>query len=247
MGNMTLLWQQYHQGSIDAKNKIIETYTNLVNIIVGRLCVGEKYGIFDKDDLCSYGIIGLIEAIERFNPNQGVKFETFASLRIRGHIIDNIRRANWLPKDIKKSIKELEQAYEQLSAASLPLTDDNVMKILDIDKSRLDKILIYAGQENFVYLDNFLDSSEDDRFIDGLADEKISPLEEIIAKQTVIELQQSIKKLGPKEQLVLNMYYIDELTLKEIGQILDLSEARISQIHTKAILRLKGLMNTLNK
>lgn len=243
MTNVSLLWQQYLQNkSIDAKNKIIETYSNLVHVIVGRICAGDKYGIFDKDDLYSYGIIGLIEAIERFKPQHGVKFETFATLRIRGQIIDTIRKSNWLPKEIKKSISELEQAAEQLAAAGLSINDDNIMEIMGIDKTKLDKIMRYASQNNLIYLDNFMSGESDDRYIDNVPDNQLEPLELIINKQTADELADSIKKLTEKEQLVLSLYYYEELTLKEIAIILNLSEARISQIHTKIIQKLRGLM-----
>ncbi|SES79125.1 sigma-70 family RNA polymerase sigma factor [Anaerobranca gottschalkii] len=242
MDNVSLLWQQYKQGSNKAKNKLIETYCNLVHIIVGRICIGNKYGIFDKEDLYNYGIIGLIEAIERFNPQQGVKFETFASMRIKGQIIDNIRKSNWLPKDVQRSIQELEKAYEELAVAGKPLTDENLMSMMGIDKEKLRKILNYANQSNLLYLDNFVQNSEEDRFIDILPDEGTNPLENLVNQDILVRLTDAIKKLSVKEQMVLNLYYYEELTLKEIGLILNLSEARISQIHSKAINRLRLML-----
>lgn len=244
MANVSLLWQQYlqHQ-STEAKNRLIETYSNLVHVIVGRICTGDKYGIFDKDDLYSYGIIGLIEAIERFSPQHGVKFETFATLRIRGQIIDTLRKSNWLPKEIKRSIGELEEASEQLAAAGLPINDENIMEIMGIDKAKLDKIMRYASQNNLIYLDNFISGENEDRYLENVPDNQLAPLEMIINKQTAHELAKSIKKLTDKEQTVLSLYYYEELTLKEIAIILNLSEARISQIHTKIIQRLRGFMS----
>lgn len=249
MTNVSLLWQQFvEQGSVEAKNKLIQTYSGLVHILVGRICAGEKYGIFDKEDLYSYGIIGLIEAIERYNPQHGVKFETFATLRIRGQIIDNIRKSNWLPKDISKSIRELDAAAEQLSAAGISVDDENLMKFLNIDKARLDKILRYANQSNLIYLDNFIHGeNNEERFIDNLPDNQISPLDSIITKQNTIELSEAITKLTEKEQMVLNLYYYEELTLKEISLILELTEARISQIHSKIIQKLRLLLASTKK
>ena len=248
MTNVSLLWQQYTEHkSVEAKNKLIETYSRLVHVIVGRICTGDKYGIFEKDDLYSYGIIGLIEAIERFNPKHGVKFETFATLRIRGHIIDTLRKSNWLPKEIKKSIMELEAAAEQLAAAGLSVSDEKLMEVLNMDKAKLDKILRYANQSNLIYLDNFIPGESDDRFIDNVADNQLDPLDSIIIKQTTIELSESIKKLSEKEQMVLSLYYYEELTLKEIAIILNLSEARISQIHTKIIQKLRGFLTQYKK
>ncbi len=247
MGNLTL-WQQYKQGSIEAKNKLIENYSHIVKIIVGRICVGDKFGSLDRDDLYGSGIIGLIEAIDRYDMNHGVKFETYASTRIRGQIIDSIRKSNWIPKDIKASLNELEAAYNQLAIAELPMNDENLMEIMNLDAAKLRKIMGYASQSNLFYLDNFIQGDdEEERFIDTIADSTDTPLEELLKKQTSHYLSESIKKLSEKEQLVLSFYYYEELTFKEIATILNLSEARISQIHTKAIFRLRGFMNKFQR
>lgn len=244
MENLSL-WRLYRQGSAEAKNKLVEEYSSLVKIIVGRLCVGDKFGQLDKDDLNSWGIVGLLEAIERFNPELGIKFETYASTRIRGQIIDSIRKSNWIPKDVKSSIKELELAYQQLAATDEPILDKSLMKILNVNEKRLKKIQMFASQSNLIYLDNFMNlDDENERLIDNIPDHtQVNPLEELIYNQATEQLTTAIKKLSEKEQIVLSLYYYEELTFKEISEILKLSEARISQIHSKAIFRLRGFLN----
>lgn len=248
MENLSV-WQQYKQGSSQAKNQIVEKYSYLVKVIVGRLCVGDKFGQLDKEDLYSWGIVGLLEAIDRFDPSLGIKFETFATTRVRGQVIDSIRKANWIPKDIKSSIKELELAYQELAASNLPIIDENIMKLLNINEQRLKKIMNYSSQSNLIYLDNLMHlDNESEKIVDNIPDHtQVDPLDELILNQATEQLTIAIKKLTEKEQLVLSLYYFEELTLKEISRILNLSEARISQIHSKSIFRLRGFLNKYRK
>ncbi|WP_353892071.1 FliA/WhiG family RNA polymerase sigma factor [Proteinivorax hydrogeniformans] len=243
------LWKSYKNGSVEAKNELLLNYISLVKFIVDRIWTGYRIGSFDKEDLTSLGIIGLIDAMEKFDPNLGVKFETYATPRVKGQIIDAIRKEQWLPKDILKGISELEDTIEQLSATNEPLTNEKISETMEISTEKVRKLTRYAGQKILLRLDTPISTQEGTIFLkDTIEDDKqLSPHSAFLLEQQQELLAKVLDKLSDREKLILNLYYNEELTFKEISEILKLSEARISQIHAKAVLRLRRLFTIAQK
>jgi len=239
--NQNELWKQY-QDSKDPKIReaLILKYSHLIKYVAGRLNIYFGSNI-EYDDLISYGVFGLIDAIDKYDVDKGVKFETYASLRIRGSIIDSIRELDWVPRSLRQKNKELEKAYWEVeNELGHSASDADIAKKMGISLDDFYKLLNEVNLTSMISLEDFLEqnyeigidvssSSRDDR------PEREAELNEI--RQI---LGDSIEKLPEKEKMVLKLYYYEELTLKEISAIMKVSESRISQLHTKAILRLRG-------
>ncbi len=236
--DINLLWEEY---SIKKENKIREKlilhYLYLVKYIAGRLFVNYKSSV-EYDDLISYGIFGLIDAIDKYDYSRGVKFDTYAQIRIRGAIIDFLREADWIPRSVRQKAKEIELAYDKIEAKKgESATDEEVSKKLGITLDEFHKRINSVSSYTLVSLDEYLEQNrgitlktED---VSSSPDKKVEKEE---LKKIIIEF---IDKLPEKESKIITLYYFDELTYKEIGLILKISESRVSQLHTKAIIRLK--------
>ncbi len=235
------LWKQYSESKDPAiREKLILEYAHLIKFIAGRLNIYFGSNV-EYDDLVGFGVFGLIDAIDKFDLNKGVKFETYASLRIRGSIIDSIREIDWVPRSLRQKSKELEKVYWEIeNQLGRSATDNEVAKKLGISVDEFYKLLNDVNVSSMVSLEEFLEqnyeigvdlsnSSRDDRPESYV---EISEIKNILAD--------SIEKLPEKERTVVSLYYYEELTLKEISAIMKVSESRISQLHTKAIMRLKG-------
>jgi RNA polymerase sigma factor for flagellar operon FliA len=240
----TQMWKQYsHSKSPDIREKLILEYSPLVKFVAGRLSV--YFGSYvEYDDLVSFGVFGLIDAIDKFDLSKGVKFETYASLRIRGEIIDSIREMDWVPRSLRQKSKELEKVYSDIeNETGHAASDQDVAQRLGISLDEFSKLLNEINVSNVVSLDEFLEQNyeigteSNDVLKEGVPENyiQVNELREILAD--------SIDKLPEKEKIVLSLYYYDELTLKEISSIMSVSESRISQLHTKAILRLRGKLS----
>ncbi|WP_350344976.1 FliA/WhiG family RNA polymerase sigma factor [Proteinivorax tanatarense] len=243
------LWINFNKGSSEAKEELIKAYSHIVKFVVDRIWTGYKIGSYDKEDLISLGIVGLLEAMDKYNPKLGVKFETYATPRVKGQIIDAIRKEQWLPKDILKGINELEMACEQLATSKEAPTEEKLASALGVSVDKVKKLIRYAGQKVVLRLDAPIATEEGTLTIkDTIEDEKqLSPHQAFLLDQQHKTLAELLNKLSNREKLVLNLYYNEELTLKEISKLLELSEARISQIHTKAVLRLRRLYSKAQK
>ncbi len=233
-----------HEARQDARRELVDIYARIVKYVAGRMAIGLPHYV-EFNDLISAGLLGLIQAIDNFDPNRGIKFETYAIPRIRGSILDELRSQDWFPRSLRRKAKQLEEAYSSLEVRlGRPATDAEVAKRLEIDLSELDGMVGEVSIATIMSLDADTggdDSEGSSTLGDYLADPRTEDAEQVIARQEMKDLiGDRMSELPEKEQLVLVLYYYEELTLKEIGEILAVTESRVCQIHTKAILRLKG-------
>ena len=239
------LWDRVAQnGDWDARQALVEKYARVVKYVAGRMAIGLPHYV-DQNDLVSAGLLGLIQAVDNFDCERGIKFETYAIPRIRGSILDELRSQDWFPRSLRRKAKQLEEAYSSLEVQlGRPATDAEVARHLEIDLSELDGMVGEVSIATIMSLDADTsgDESENSTTLgDYLADPRTEDVEQVLARQEMKNLIGTrMSELPEKEQLVLVLYYYEELTLKEIGEILAVTESRVCQIHTKAILRLKG-------
>jgi len=235
------LWKKYQETKDQSiKEQLILEYADLIKYVAGRLSIYFGSNV-EYDDLVGYGIFGLIDAIEKYDVNKGVKFETYASLRIRGSIIDSIRELDWVPRSLRKKCKDLEKAYADLeNELGHTATDAQVAERLGISVEELNKTLQDVNMSTMISLEDYLEQNYETGF--DITNDDDSRLPERRLEITEIRdiLTESIDKLPEKERMVVTLYYFEELTLKEISAIMKVSESRISQLHTKAILRMRG-------
>ncbi len=242
-------WVQYKENYlIEARDELIIHYSHLVKYVANRLAINLS-SVVEVDELVSYGIEGLIDAIEKFDHKRNIKFETYALTRIRGSMIDGLRSMDWVPVSVRQKSKEFEKVYAALEAKlGRAATDSEVAAAMGISVNELANILKDIASTTIISLDDFLpgDDSGDKkkRIMDVLEDESNPDILELLEiSDTKNILAKSIAKLPEKEKMVIYFYYYEGLTLKEIGAVLGLSESRISQLHTKAILRLRGSLS----
>lgn len=238
------LWKVYAETKdIEVREKLILEYLHLVKYIAGRMNIYFASNI-DYDDLVSYGVFGLIDAIDKFDINKGVKFETYASLRIRGSIIDSVRDLDWIPRTLRQKNKEIERIHSELEMEyGRTPTDEEVAEKMKITLKEYSKLLSQVNLGSLVSLDEFIEQNiqiEKEVMADNSKDSPEYNLELTEMKEI---LGETIDKLPEKEKLVISLYYFEELTLKEISLIMKVSESRVSQLHTKAIMRLRDRLN----
>ena len=235
----TRLWQLYKQHRDQgAREQLIKSYLSLVKIIVGRLAVGLPSHV-DRDDLTSAGIMGLLDAIDKYDLARGIKFETYATARVRGSILDFLRAQDWVPVSLRQKAKKLETLFADLEQKfSRPPTDAEMAAALEMEVA--DYYILLKDINGYALLS--LDEMAGDAWlVDEHEDSNPGRLAEITELKEI--LAGAIDRLPKKERLVVALYYYEGLTLKEIGVTLGLSEGRISQLHTKAILRLRGALS----
>lgn len=238
--DLTKLWEAYAKTKDAAiREELILNYTYLVKYVAGRLYTNYGNNV-EFDDLVSYGIFGLIDAIDKYDIARGVKFDTYAQLRIRGAIIDQLREIDWLPRSVRQKSKELEKAYfEMENKLGRPATDEEMAESLGLTVEDFQKRIQNVTTYSIVSLDDLLEQKRE--VTSSEEDKQIETPESIIENNEVKEiLIDSINALPEKERKVVSLYYYDELTYKEIGKLLSISESRVSQLHTKAIIRLKN-------
>lgn len=244
--DLAAAWKLYkEEGDLRARDQLILAYSPLVKYVAGRMSSGLPAHI-DEGDLVSYGLLGLIGALERFDPKRNVKFETYAVSRIKGAIIDELRALDWVPRSIRSWARKIEAAVTSLeNALGRAPTDEETAEVLGIDVSEFQEILNQISCGSIVALDEFWDSSgssqERQNLLETLEDtDAPDPLRAYRAKAVKEALTAAIERLPERERIVIGLYYYEGLTLKEIGEVLGVTESRVSQIHTKAILRLRG-------
>ncbi|MSS62985.1 FliA/WhiG family RNA polymerase sigma factor [Velocimicrobium porci] len=234
------LWADYaKQKSPDIREKLIIEYAGLVKVVAGRLSMYLGYTV-EYDDLVGYGTFGLIDAIDKFDSLKGVKFETYASLRIRGAILDQIRKMDWIPRTLRQKQKKLETAYQKLEAEhGRPGTEEEVAEELEISVDELNSWQNQTKVTNLISLDEFLEQGSEIR-VDSNTSIQFQQPERIIEREELKKiLAEVLEELTENERKVILFYYYEELTLKEISRILEVSESRISQLHTKALKKMK--------
>lgn len=238
--NLDKLWMDYSKTKDSKlKEELIVEYGTLVKYVSGRLSLYLGQYV-EFEDLVSYGIFGLIDAIDKFDLNKGVKFETYASLRIRGSILDSIRKLDWVPRTVRQKQKQMDQVYLELeNKLGHTPSDDEVADKLKIP---VDEVQDFVKKNNIISLIS-LDEYVEQNYEMNLNTVKQSTTDEPEYIYEQQELKQSIadaiEKLSEKEKMVITLYYFEELTLKEISAIMNISESRVSQLHTKAVSRLK--------
>jgi len=230
-------------GTRQLRDQLIVHYAPLVKFVAGRISAGLPRHV-DEADLASYGIIGLIDAIERFDPGLNVKFETYAIPRIRGAIIDELRSIDWVPRSVRTKARAVEQSYQTLQATlHRTPTDDEVATDMEMTPSQFQKVLRQVSVTGVAALDQvFRDGDRSDRptLGESLPDSNPGPMAMFEAQETKEGLIHAINEMGDREKMVITLYYYEGLTLAEIGEILGVTESRVSQIHTKSVLQLRA-------
>lgn len=237
------LWEDYENTkSPEIREKIILEYAPLVKVVAGRLSMYLGYNV-EYEDLVSYGIFGLIDAIDKFDCLKDVKFETYASLRIRGAILDQIRKMDWIPRTIRQKQKRIDAAIREIETTSgKSATDEEIAKSLGITDEEYIEWQSQMKITNVVSLNEFLEQgSEVSNEAAGTKSAAFDSPEEILERDELKKmLTESLEILTEKERKVILLYYYEELTLKEISNILEVSESRISQLHTRALQKMRG-------
>lgn len=242
-------WEEYKStGSEQARDGLILHYSPLVKYVAGRVGVGLPANV-EQADLISYGIFGLIDAIEKYELTRGIKFETYAISRIRGAIIDELRAIDWVPRSVRFKAREVEKAYNALeNKLKRPPSDEEIAKEMDISVADLTNIYTQLSTVSLVALDELMSveggSGDKISLVDTLEDTKtVSPADAFEVDEMKEILAGAISRLPEREKIVVTLYYYEGLTLAQIGEVLGVTESRICQMHTKAVLALKGKMN----
>lgn len=242
---MNELWNKYFEDKSNKVNrdKIIVQYIYLVRYAVGRIKMTLPATI-SIEDITSYGIEGLMQSVERFSLSQNCRFETYALIRIRGSILDKIRDQDFLPRSVRRKIKEVKRAYEQLKQefGRTPTTSE-VAEYLDMDQEKIRQLLSEDVVITSIY-DKKGSSDDSMEIIDTIEEtHKLTPHEEYENKDVRNNLQKALKRLPERERTLLVLYYQENMTMKEIGQTLGMSESRVCQLHAQGIMKLKNLFN----
>ena len=234
------LWEEYQKKRTpELREQIILAYAPLVKLVAGRLSMYLGYNV-EYEDLVSYGIFGLIDAIDKFDLEKEVKFETYASLRIRGTILDQIRKMDWIPRTVRQKQKKIDEAIKQIEMRTGKTASDEELAVeLGISE---DELLNWQSQlkvTNVVSLNEYLEQGSEPVMDSYKNSHFKQPEEKIEEDELKQKLEEALEGLTEKENKVILLYYYEELTLKEISNILEVSESRVSQLHTKALLKMK--------
>jgi RNA polymerase sigma factor FliA len=243
------IWVRLRGGDRSARDELVVRYAPLVKYVIGRMAISLPAAM-DSDDVLSAGTVGLLHAIDRFDPDQGVRFETYALQRIRGAIIDTIRSLSPLSRGAGRRARLLDETTSALAQrlGRVP-THDEIARELGVDQAELGRMLLESAHV-IVSLDGANSGGDDDGEVQSLRDLLHNPDEattdEVVEENELVErLSSAIDSLPPRDRLVLNLYYHEELTLKEISRVIEVSESRVSQIHTAAVMKLRALLRTV--
>jgi len=239
------LWHNYLADRTNKKlrDEIIMQYIYLTKYVIGRLKFNLPQNIA-VEDIAGFGAEGLINAVEKFAPEKGARFETYAVMRIKGTIIDKIRSQDWIPRSTRKKIKDIKNASEQLrqKLGRMPSVQE-ISEALGIDSEKITSILSEDASISSLY-DKKYSGDEGIELIDTIEDtNSVNPLEKLEEKDVRNALQAALKKLPERERMVMVLYYHENMTLKEIGASIDVSESRVCQIHAQAIMKLRNILN----
>jgi RNA polymerase sigma factor for flagellar operon FliA len=259
MGNAVLeqkteeeLWDLYRRGRDPAiREAFIKQYAPLVKYVAGKVAVGMPHSV-EFDDLVGFGVFGLLDAIDKYDPNKNVKFKTYAVTRIRGAIFDELRSIDWVPRSVRQKTREIEETIGSLEAQlGRTVSDQEIASALGMDEDEFLKTMLKISGTSVLSLnDVWYAGDENDRISIGESIESPSSLNpDVIVEKDEIRrvIVEAINELPDKEKKVLVLYYYEDLTLKEIGQVLEVTESRVSQLHTKAILRLRAKLTNIRK
>lgn len=242
-----MLWSAYAGGKGEAVyNELINSYLPLVRFIVSRLNF-KLPNHLEQEDLVSYGIFGLMDAVKKFDWERGVKFETYASQRIRGAVVDALRREQWAPRSVADKLKMLQRAYQKFENEGVTdISEELLAEEMGISIKALRELMTEISQLSVVSLDEFLHGQEIENIsrVDTLSDPNSpNPASSVLEDEFKDYLASAIEELPEKDRVVISLYYYEELTLREIGLILEVSESRVSQLHARALMRLRDKLN----
>jgi RNA polymerase sigma factor for flagellar operon FliA len=241
------LWRRYKvDGDEQAKKELVERYLPLVHYACSRLAIGLPKNV-SVDDLTSYGIMGLIDAVDKFDPERELQFETYASWRIRGAMIDGLRQGDWVPRSVREKAKKIEDAYQYLEQKYLrSVTDEEISEYLKMSVDEFRQTLQEIAVTTICSLEDPIKDEEAETrsslIVDDNAKNPDETVDEVFLKEA---LAQAIDKLTEKERTVISLYYYEDLSLSEIAEVMSLTPSRISQLHSKAILRLRGSLSRM--
>lgn len=246
------IWRNYRDtGDQSIRDAIVKQYAPLVKYVAGKVSVGMPQSV-DFDDLVGFGVFGLFDAIEKFDPDKHVKFKTYAVTRIRGAIFDELRSIDWVPRSVRQKTREIDETVQHLEARlGRSATDDEVAGEMGMSLEQYNQMMLKVSGTSMLSLNDVWYTGEDNDKIsivesieapNSLRPDAIAEKDEM--RRVIVE---AINDLPEKEKKVLVLYYYEDLTLKEIGKVLDVTESRISQLHTKAISRLRSKLTNLKK
>jgi RNA polymerase sigma factor for flagellar operon FliA len=247
---LTDLWATYHRTESTAvRDTLIKKYLYLVRYVAGKMAMSVPPSV-EIDDLVSSGVVGLMDAIGKYDPGRDTKFETYAVARIRGAIVDDLRSLDWVPRSVRRKARMIEEAYGSLeNELGRAASDEEVSRKLNMSVEEFRSIVEEVVSAGLLSLDDFVGNQEGERttrIIDLVcAKDGVSPSSNIETEEMKDTLANAILNLPEKERTVVALYYYEDMTLKEIGRTLGVSESRVSQIHTKAMLRLRGRLKSV--
>ena len=247
-GDLDGIWARYKlSGERPLRDQLILHYAPLVKFVAGRVGAGLPSSV-DPADLVSYGIFGLIDAIDKFQPDRGVRFETYAAPRVRGAIIDELRSIDWVPRSLRAKARTIERTESELEGRlGRSPSDDELAEASGMTTDQLNDALTQVSSAMIMALDDVLvggGGGEPVRLSDSLASPEAGPGHEIERRETRHLLHEAILALGERHRLVLGLYYVEGLTLAEIGRVLGVTESRVCQIHTRAVLQLRSRLTS---
>lgn len=246
------LWKEYRKThKQEIRDTLIKQYAPLVKYVAGKISVGMPQNV-DFDDLVGFGVFGLFDAIEKFDPEKHVKFKTYAVTRIRGAIFDELRSIDWVPRSVRQKTREIEDTIQSLEASlGRSASDDEVAKAMNMSREQYNQMVLKVRGTSILSLNDvwFTGDDSDKVSIQDSIESPVSLQPDSIAEKDEIRrvIVQAINELPDKEKKVLVLYYYEDLTLKEIGKVLEVTESRISQLHTKAIMRLRSKLTNVKK
>jgi len=240
--HLAMQWDRWiKRRSVAARDHLIVAYSPLVKFVAGRVGAGLPASV-DPGDLVSSGVLGLIDALERFDPSHGVKFETFATPRIRGAIYDGLRQLDWVPRSVRTKARDVQRAFAELEAQlGQSPSDDQLAEHLGIERSVLDRWLSEIASTTVGPLERALDAGAEPSALSG--DRPAMPAQVVEERELRQLVRDEIARLPDRERLVLSLYYDEGLTLAQIGRVLGVSESRVPQIHSKSVLHLRSRLS----
>ncbi|NLK62810.1 MAG: FliA/WhiG family RNA polymerase sigma factor [Fusobacteria bacterium] len=238
------LWLEYKKnGSLEIRETLVLKYIPLVKYVVGKIIVNLPNNV-EYEDLVEYGIIGLLDAINKFDVTKNINFKTYAVTRVRGSIYDELRVQDWVPRSVRKTAKDIERAYIEIERKTgRSATEEEVCELLNITIKELNDTFSKVSMGNISSLDDIVYDGGESKteLVDTLEDVKAENPQENLEKDELKKaLVEKLMELSEKERMVITLYYHEDLTLREIGTILDISESRVSQIHSKTVMKLRA-------
>lgn len=239
-------WRRFKQANDQkAREVIIDNYAYLVKITAGRVVTNLPPNL-EREDLHTAGAMGLIKAVDQFDPGRQVKFETYAIALIRGAILESLREEDWVPRSIRERAKSLERAFFAIEVETgVPATEQQVADRLGVSLDEMAKMVADTSRGSTLSLDDFIlggEGAENLHLSDVIPDDSASPVADAETREKIRQLGVAIDRLPERERLVIALYYYEGLTFKEIGKVLSVSESRVYQLHTQAVLRMRGYL-----